>query len=68
MIKNRPSCPFMATECFAYIRNKGTCKALEDTNFKLWNGCPFYKSKEQYKAERGDTDPDMEELEDDDYE
>lgn len=68
MNKNRPICPFKATECFAYVQNRGACKALEDTNFKLWRGCPFFKTKEQRKAELGNKDPDTEELEDFDYE
>ena len=55
MRKPNPRCPFNAKKCFAYCRNNGGCKILENTDFDLWKGCPFYKTNEQYE----DGNPDV---------
>lgn len=68
-----PSCPFRAGNCFAYVKHSMGCKALEDTNFDLWRGCPFYKSKEQRMAEleakkrTDDLYPDIENMSIEDF-
>lgn len=49
MAEKYPKCPFNALECFAITGRSKQCKALENTDFKLWKGCPFYKHKSQVK-------------------
>lgn len=53
---NYPECPFNAKRCFAYVSTKKTCKALENTDFDLWKGCPFYKDKDKVKKHHEDKE------------
>ena len=50
-MKDLPRCPFHAGDCFAFDRPTQKCTALENTDFNLAKGCPFYKEAKKRKAE-----------------